>query len=142
MTTSSTRVIFFQVKDNLSKLKKISEISNLHFERREHFLILVDDTKALQFVDELLWKLPDSSFLPHIATDEPTQEKIAIAKVKKNINNSRFVFNLCPTPLLIESPFKIIYEFEDLAAPNKKSLSAQKFDSYRKLGYLIEAHPV
>jgi DNA polymerase IIIc chi subunit len=137
--SSNTRVVFFLVRDNSSKLKKIAETALAHFEKKEPFLILVEDERSQQFVDELLWKLPETSFLPHIAADEPTTDRIAICKSKKNVNNARIAFNLCPTPLLIEGPFRIIYEFEDLSAPNKKNLSSLRFDAYKQAGYLIEA---
>lgn len=134
MTTS--RVIFFQVRDNSTKLQRLNEVARLHFAKKEPILILVEDTKAQTFVDEFLWK---SGFLPHSASDDPTQDLIVIAKVKKNLNNAKLAFNLCPTPLLIEGPFRTIYEFEDLTAPNKKNLSSLRFDAYKQAGYLIEA---
>ncbi|PIS02965.1 MAG: hypothetical protein COT85_02745 [Chlamydiae bacterium CG10_big_fil_rev_8_21_14_0_10_42_34] len=133
------RVIFFQVRDNGTKLKKIVETAHLHFEKKEPFLILVEDSKAQDFVDELLWKLPQTSFFPHIATDEETKEWVAISKSKKNVNSAKAVFNLCSTPLLIDSPFKMIYEFEDLTAPNKKNLSSLRFDAYKQAGFSFEA---
>lgn len=135
----SNRVVFFSVRDNGSKIKRIIETTHFHFEKKEPILILVEETKSQQFVDELLWKSPITSFLPHIATDEATTELIAIAKVKKNVNSARVTFNLCPTPLLIEGPFRIIYEFEDLSSPTKKNLSSLRFDAYKQAGLLIEA---
>ena len=136
---SFTRVVFFQVHDVLTKLKKIVETTQFHFERKEPFLILVEDAKAQNFVDELLWKQPETGFLPHLATDDPSTEKVTITKTKKNLNEARFVFNLCSTPLFIEGPFKIIYEFEDLTAPSKKNLSTLRFDAYKQAGLSIEA---
>lgn len=135
----STRVVFFQVQDNSSKLKRIVETVHSHFETKEPFLILVENTSSATFVDELLWKLPKTSFLPHVATDEPTTDWIAIATVKKNVNNAHIAFNLCATPLLIDGPFRVIYEFEDLTAPNKKKFSSLRFDAYKSAGYLIES---
>jgi len=134
-----TRVVFFQVRDTPTKLQRICETAHLHFERKEPLLILAHDEKSQKFVDELLWKMPSASFLPHIATDEETQEFIAIAKIKKNINKARIAFNLCSTPLLLDGPFRIIYEFEDLTEPNKKRLSGLRFDRYKEAGHLIEA---
>ncbi len=134
-----TRIVFFQVRDNTSKLKRIAETAQTHFEKKELFLILAEDSRSQQFVDELLWKLPESSFLPHIASDDAVKDLIAIAKVKKNVNGARVAFNLCPTPLLIEGPFRIIYEFEDLTSPSKKNLSTLRYDAYKKMGFLIEA---
>ncbi len=138
MNTPS-RVIFFQVNDNSSKLKRIIEMAHFHFEKKEPFLIMVEDEKSQSFVDELLWKQPNTSFLPHLASDIPTTELVAITKVKNNVNSARAAFNLCPTSLLIEGPFRIIYEFEDLSAPSKKNLSSQRYDAYKQAGFFIEA---
>jgi DNA polymerase IIIc chi subunit len=137
--SSSTRVVFFQVRDNGAKLQRIIETAHSHFEKKEPFLILVEDARSQQFVDELLWKSPKTSFLPHLATETATTDWIAIAKTKQNVNGARVAFNLCPTPLLIEGPFRIIYEFEDLTALTKKNLSSLRFDAYKQAGYLIEA---
>lgn len=138
MNTPS-RVIFFQVNDNSSKLKRIIEMAHFHFEKKEPFLIMVEDEKSQNFVDELLWKQPSTSFLPHLASDVATNELVAITKVKNNVNSARAAFNLCPTSLLIEGPFRIIYEFEDLSAPSKKNLSSQRYDAYKQAGFFIEA---
>lgn len=140
MTANSPpRVVFFFVRDNPTKLQRIAETAHSHFKKKEPFVLFVDDEKSQQFVDDLLWKLPPTGFLPHIATDEETKEWIAISKSKKNVNGSRFAFNLSATPLLIDSPFRIIYEFEDLTSPAKKNLSSLRFDAYKKAGYFIEA---
>lgn len=138
-SSNTTRVVFFQVSDNPTKLKRLVEMAHTHFEKKEPFLIMVEDEKSQKFVDELLWKLPETSFLPHVASDTTTNDLIVITKVKNNVNNARVAFNLCPTSLLIEGPFRIIYEFEDLSAPSKKNLSSQRFDAYKQAGFFIEA---
>jgi DNA polymerase-3 subunit chi len=135
----STRVIFFQVQNPQTKLIRICEAARTHFEKKERFIFFVEDAKAASFVDELLWKMPEMSFLPHIASDEETQEWVAITKSKKNVNGARVAFNLCPTPLLVESPFRIIYELEDMTAPMKQKLSGIRFDRYKEARFLIEA---
>lgn len=137
--TSLPRVIFFLVHDTASKLHKIIETAHLHFEKKERFLILVEDEKSQNFVDELLWKQPDTAFLPHTISDTASEDWVVITKTKKNINQASIVFNLCPTPLFIEGPFKIIYEFEDLTAPVKKNLSSIRFDAYKQAGLPIES---
>ena len=139
MNLKSTRVIFFQVQSPSAKLKFLCESAQSHFEKKEPFLILTEDLKAQGFVDELLWKSPSSSFLPHVATDEKTEEFIAITKTKNNVNQAKVAFNLCTTPLLIQTPFRIIYEFEDLTSPSKNRLSSLRFNAYKKEGFLIES---
>lgn len=136
---SSTRIVFFQVQDNASKLRRIVETAQNHFEKKESIIFIVEDPRSQSFLDELLWKMPAPSFLPHLATDEASTDLIAITKSKNNVNQAKIAFNLCSTPLLIEGPFKIIYEFEDLTAPPKKNLSSLRFDAYKQAGHLIEA---
>lgn len=137
---SSTRVVFFQVKSAAEKPSTLIRIVQHHFFRKEPILILTEEDKALQYVDELLWKTPPESFLPHSIITEPSQERIAITKIKKNLNEAHCVFNLCSTPLLIEGSFRTIYDFEDLGSPNKKNLSQIRYNAYKKAHYLIESH--
>lgn len=139
MNAPSTRIVFFQVRDIPTKLQRLCETAQSHFEKKEHLLIVVEDEKGQSYVDELLWKVPPTSFLPHLATDAETSEWIAITKEKKNVNGARIAFNLCSTPLLIEGPFRIIYDFEDLTSPNKRNFSSLRFAAYKQARFLIEA---
>lgn len=139
MKSSETRVIFFQVKDAASKFKRICEAAASHFEKKEPFIIFVEDEKAAGFVDELLWKMPPTGFLPHVISDALVSEWIVITKAKANINQAKAAFNLCSTPLLIEGPFRTIYEFEDLTSPNKNKFSSLRFDAYKSAHFSIEA---
>jgi len=134
-----TRVVLFQVKEVKEKLFRLAETAAGHFEKKEPILIAVEDEKTEQYVDELLWKTPVSSFLPHLVAQTTTHEFVVITRTKQNLNQARYAFNLCSTPLLIDGPFRIIYDFEDLTSPHKKQLSALRFDSYKKAQWAIEA---
>jgi DNA polymerase IIIc chi subunit len=134
-----TRVVLFQVKDAKEKLLRLAETASFHFERKELILILVEDEKAEQYVDELLWKVPATSFLPHTVINASSKEFVAITRTKQNLNQAHYAFNLCPTPLLIDGPFRIIYDYEDLTTPHKKQLSSYRFDAYKKASWAIEA---
>lgn len=133
------KVIFFQVHKPNEKLKKIVEITQFHFQKKEPFLILTENETASEYVDHLLWSFQPTSFLPHTISLTPTPDPIVISHVKNNLNSAFFVFNLNPTPLLIESPFKIIYDFEDMTSAPKNRLSTLRFDAYKKAGFIIEA---
>ncbi len=134
-----TRVVFFQVRDAAAKLQAIIETAHLHFEKKEPLVIFVEDEKGEAFVDDLLWKSPSTSFLPHSIASGPSKDLVAITRLKQNVNNAKIAFNLCPTPLLIEGPFRIIYDFEDLTSPHKQSFSALRFDAYKNAHFLCEA---
>lgn len=135
---TSNQIIFFQVNDPSLKLKRIVETATGHFRKKELIVFFVENEKAQVFLDELLWKFPNTSFLPHIATDTATTEPIAITKSKSNINQAKIAFNLCPTPLIIQE-FKIIYDFEDLTTLNKQNLSSIRFNAYKEAGYMLSS---
>ncbi|MBI5273349.1 MAG: DNA polymerase III subunit chi [Chlamydiia bacterium] len=138
MRHSDIRVIFFQVQDIPSKFKRITETAKIHFMRKERLLFFVEDEKAQKFTDELLWKIPETQFLPHSVSDTPTADLIVITKSKTNVNQALFAFNLCPTPLFLPD-FKLIYEFEDLSHPHKKSLSEIRFNAYKQANLSLES---
>lgn len=138
MKFSKTRAVFFQVADAASKMRWITETAKAHFSKKESLLFFVENDKARDFVDELLWKLPAHSFLPHIASDQPTSERIVITKTRTNVNGAHIAFNLCPTPLLL-AEFKLIYDFEDLTASNKKNLSMLRFHAYKEAQMILES---
>jgi len=127
MTTS--RIILFQVKQPNEKISRLAETASSHFERKERLVIFTD---AIQYVDDLLWKIP--LFLPHSID---TEDFIIITSSKTTFS-AKVAFNLCPTPLLIEG-FRLIYDFEDLTSPSRQQLSSVRFDAYKKAGLLIEA---
>ena len=138
-STDFERVIFLQVGHATTKLNWIAQIAQEHFYKKERLLIVCEDDKALAFTDELLWKFPPNSFLPHAIINVLSTESIALTKEKKNLNDARFAFNLCSTPLLIEGPFRFIYDFEDTSSPNKKLLSQMRFDAYKQARFSIES---
>jgi DNA polymerase III subunit chi len=136
---NKARAIFFQITDPAAKIGCLVRTIESHFLKKEKILIVAEEDKALAYVDELLWKHSPEIFLPHGIVDSDCQECIALTKIKKNLNGARYAFNLCPTPLLIEGPFHIVYDFEDVTTPGKKMLSASRFDGYKAANFLIES---
>ena len=138
MSVPNTRVVFFQTANTTVKLACITETARSHFIKKESLLFFVEDEKAERFLDELLWKLPPASFLPHAISDPSSL--ISITSTKTNITQTHFAFNLCPTPLLLPG-FKIIYDLEDLSSPHKQTFSTKRFEAYKAARLPIESKP-
>jgi DNA polymerase IIIc chi subunit len=138
MSEGLPRVVLFQVADSAAKIRRIVETARSHFIKKEPFLFFVEDENALKFIDELLWRMPATGFLPHSPSAESTSERIAITATKSNVNHAHYAFNLCPTPLLLPD-FKIIYDFEDFSTPSKKSFSSLRFNAYKQAKMPIES---
>jgi DNA polymerase IIIc chi subunit len=133
---SNKKILFFKVTSNGQKLQKIVEITKGHFENKEPLTILVPNENALDYIDELLWKVPATSFLPHSTEEGQT---ITIKVFSKEMALQKHIFNLCPFEIL-PSSFTKIYELEDTTSEAKQALFQKKINTYQKLNIPIESH--
>lgn len=124
-------LILLHVKDPAAKLQKICATALQHFSQREPLWILVPDKNAQEFVDSLLWRLPEESFLPH---GGPTD--LITISTQKPIDTPH-VFNLLSSPFLEGA--KTIYDFEDLTTVEKRENSKKKYYAYRDAGFSIRS---
>lgn len=123
-------VVFFPVKQTIQKLMKISTIAASHLQKKEPLLILLPDQGAYHFVDELLWRLPKESFLPHPSSYIQLSLSVDF--------EAPYLFNLRPSAYLErDKNFNTIYELEDATSSEKLQLSQQRYQAYRKAGYSI-----
>ncbi|MCB1082409.1 MAG: DNA polymerase III subunit chi, partial [Chlamydiia bacterium] len=67
------RVTFYQVKTGEERKGRIITLATEYFEKKEPLLIRLPHEKALEYVDLLLWRFPQESFLPHAIKDTPTK---------------------------------------------------------------------
>ena len=138
MKNQLPKVIFLQIKTLTDKLVKITKTASTHFTNKKHLLIIVADEKSQNYVDNLLWKEPKFSFIPHSVSDTHVEEYITITQKKSNINNAKYIFNLTSTPFT-EFDCKVIYEFDDYTDKKKAEASKQKFKFYKDKEHLIES---
>lgn len=134
---NTPNVIFLSVKDNASKIARICETVHHHFELKEHLLILVPSEEAAKYIDQLLWRFPEESFLPHSYTNKASKDLVTITTQLKNLNESSILFNLCPEVSLISQEFKKIYDLFDETHPQKLQLSQQRESIYHTRGYHV-----
>jgi DNA polymerase-3 subunit chi len=126
---------FINVSDNLSKLSSIVSTCKKHFLNRDSILIFTQDKIAAQFIDDLLWKMPQESFMPHSITSQLTDEKIVITTIPKNLNKAQILINISAKPATFCNEFEIIYELMDATTEEKLKLSKERFDSYKAMNY-------
>lgn len=131
-------VIFIRVLDNASKTMHICKSIQHHFDQGEKILITVANDEAATYVDLLLWRLPEESFLPHLVSQQPSYEHVVITTVKENLNKATVLLNLCQEASPIGSQFKTIYELYDETHPDKLKLSKQRKQSYQSQGFSVQ----
>lgn len=133
------KVVFFQIKDIKTKLIRLIQTALQHFEKKEKLLIQVSGDLALKFVDELLWRQPPESFLPHSISDEKCDDYIVITKSKENLNNAIYLFNLSQEIIDLDTSYKVIYDFDDFTTPKKQEKSKKRFEIYHHANLRIES---
>ena len=133
------KVIYFQIRDASSKLKRIVGAATECFKKKEPFLILAPNRAAVEYLDLLLWRLPEESFLPHHAGSETTRELIAMTDESFNTNRATTIFNLRPEPVDSSLGPQLIYELEDLSSPEAQTAFKMKFTTYRANNFSIQS---
>jgi len=132
------KVFLISAKNPQDKILKLGMIAKKYFNKKEALVFLVEDEKAANFLDNLLWETPKESFLPHACSDF-LKENIFLY-VSKNIISFERVhsfFNLRKSPLIPDREVCRIFEFEDTSTPEKKKVCVEKFGTYQKLGFQI-----
>jgi DNA polymerase-3 subunit chi len=103
-------------------------------------LIAVPNFQAAQYIDNLLWRIPEESFIPHIIADAPTAEWIAITmQDQQNVNQAARLLNLCSTPSALYQQVEEVYDLYDETHPQKKDLSQQRLRLYQAKGLLVKS---
>jgi DNA polymerase-3 subunit chi len=133
-----TRITFLRVVDNAAKLQRLCGAVHYHFLRKEKALIGVSSDEAAAYVDQLLWRIPEDSFIPHAIVNGPTKELVAITKALNNVNQAQALINLrVEIPNNIKE-YTVIYDLLDLTHPSKEEQSRKRQEAYRIAGYSFE----
>ncbi len=136
--TKQIKITFFQVRNTNSKLEKICQTALEFFEKKEPLLIKVPNPASLEFIDQLLWRYPPDSFLPHVIKDSPCDDLIVITTSNEKPNGADLIFNLTAMPIdLSKYSFNSVFEFEDLTSPQKNQTAKEHYQFYKSKGYTI-----
>ena len=130
------RVTFFQVSSSLEKQKRLVQTAQEYFEKKTPLLFKLSCEKGVQYLDELLWRFPRESFLPHFISNTPTKALIVLTLSHCNPNQSQAIFNLTKEPIT-DLSFHQIYTFEDLSSNTKNPMVQRHYHFYKTKDYAI-----
>lgn len=131
-------VIYYTIKDPAQKLKLLCSVAEKHLHSKQSLHILSSDKTSLSFVSQLLWREPKEGFIVH--SSEPTDLSSSLIKLilpQPSYTEAESIFNLTSQPLILPTPLKQVYEFEDLTHPSKKAIFERKFKLYQDAGYTL-----
>jgi len=129
-----SRLVVTPVRTPTEKLEAVASIATEQFLQEKRLLILVEHEKAATFVDELLWKMPPDSFLPHVLASERVDEPIAISTKEENINEASALLSLLPIASTIATQFEVVYDLDDLTSDERQALSLERRRAYKAMG--------
>jgi DNA polymerase III subunit chi len=132
------KVCFFRVSNASAKLSCICQTVQKHFEKKEALLLILPTQEAAVYIDQLLWRQPEDSFLPHAIANTPTIELIAITILAANVNKAKILFNLQPSVTDFVDQFDMIYDLMDLTHPTKAEQSHARIVKYKSMNFLTE----
>lgn len=133
------KAVFFRVKNNTDKIHLICMKAQEAYMQEKRLLIAVPNLQAAQYIDALLWRMPEESFIPHAIIDFPTSEWIAITQQDQcNVNQAPRLLNLCLTPTPLYGQVEEIFEILDETHPEKAELSQKRLRFYEEKGLFIQ----
>jgi len=134
---NSKQATFLLAKDNGTKLRHICETVSRHFFQQESILIAVASSEVATYIDQLLWRLPESGFIPHVIANAPLTERIVITTEQINLNQAAVLFNLRPQIVANIHEFGVIYDLLDMTHPDKERTSRERQRNYQAAGYSV-----
>lgn len=125
------QVTFHLVKSNAAKLKAISDIVGEAFAAGKKMLIIAPSAEAAAYIDQLLWRMPEESFVPHVIASKAVPNRVVIAvNPAQNLNQADVLLNLSPSVSSISDQFAEVHELFDETDPVKAEQSAQRKKYY------------
>jgi len=126
------KVEFIHVQDNTTKQQKLAKLIHDSFSEQRRIVVFVPSIDAAKFIDQLLWRTPNESFTPHIVSDFPTKERVAITTALTNVNKANIAVNLTSNPLPHIDGIETLYELFDTTSPEKEATSRAKQTAYAR----------
>ena len=140
MNHPQPKATFFQVKDNAIKIGTICKLVQEAMKKEKKIIIHVPNEEAAKYIDALLWKTPEESFLPHVIANKPTKEWVVITETGLNLNEAPLLLNLRPSSPSIDK-FEEIYEFYEIAHPEKVKIAENKMKEYEAKQIAVNMQP-
>ena len=125
-------VTFLQVDDNQAKISRMCALVNYLYQQEKKTIIATPNVEIAKYLDAMLWKLPETSFVPHKISNSPDDELILITTVLDPFRDVKTLINLCPEVHPQFQHFTVIYELYDTTNLSKEELSKKRFEFYKK----------
>lgn len=124
------RITFIPVNTPQEKLDRICALVQQQHEFGRRILMITPNDEASKFIDQLLWRYKEDSFIPHTIASQASKDDIVITTLVQNLNQAHVLINLSPNVPSIFNEFEEIFELQDNTHPEKARLSQQRQSFY------------
>lgn len=131
------QVTFLTVKDNSTKLTRLLKLIDYLYKQEKIILIFAPNMEVAKYIDNLLWKSPETSFIPHEIANDRKRERVIITTSSDPIMGVDTLVNLSPKLHPNFQHFIEIFELFDKTSRQKEELSLEKKELYHTKKYLI-----
>lgn len=136
-TSNSPNIYFIRIRKPQEKLSHLCRIAQQAFEAKKKVLLFAPNETAAEYVDNLLWKFPETSFLPHVIANAKSNERVVISYKPLNVNDAEVLINVNATPHPLWKEFSEVHELFDYTDPQKQTQAQARQRHYESQGCAI-----
>lgn len=124
-------VTFLQVNDNQAKISRMCALVNYLYQQEKKTIITTPNVEVAKYLDAMLWKYPETSFIPHKISNSPDDELILITTLMDPFRDVKTLIHLCPDVHPHFQHFTTIYELYDATQLSKEHQSKKRLEFYK-----------
>jgi len=133
----NSKIIFLKARETQEKLLNITATIQNHFDLAQKVLVYAPSDEAAKYLNLLLWKMPEDSFLPHKIANRACRDPVVITCQKENLNQATVLINLNMILHPHLDAFHLVYDIYDETHPVKLEHSKARQSKYHEKGYSI-----
>lgn len=135
----SLPAVYFVRLECQEKALHVGRLTEKHFNRGQHVLIVVADDDIATALDRYLWTWKKDSFLPHKVINtsgESCDEAIVISTVEHNPHSADVLICVSPCSPAFFKDFNNVYDFAETYDSQLADAARDRFRLYRQHGYV------
>jgi len=131
-----------QVAGQVATLVAACQLAADCFSNKQKISILCEDKKQAEAIDELLWQLPVTRFIPHNLNGEGPNNgtPVEICWQQASSYNRAVLINLQQAMPDTASQFRQVYDFVP-AEEQQKQQARERYKHYRAAGFQLQTQP-
>ena len=131
--------IIFVDTQKFGKDKTLALLTEKLYNMGEKILILTSSRERGEALDDYLWTFKQQSFIPHIFSEEVTQDEPVVLTIREqNLNGASVLILDSPSSFDFIENFTWIFDFVERENETSLKQSRKRFKEYKERGLQVE----